>query len=94
MKRAGALWSPSVAGDVSAGLVANECRGAVCVQRPIWKGLPLWCDGDYSDDGEYGVRRFDGNEKGRTKERSCPKKRTPNGPHSGEGKSDEPKVLD
>jgi hypothetical protein len=34
-----------------------------------------------------GIPRFDRNEEGRTKERSCPKKPTPNGPHSGEGKS-------
>jgi hypothetical protein len=41
-----------------------------------------------------GIPRFDGNEEGRTKERSCPKKPTPNGPHSGEGKSQRPKVLE
>ena len=34
-----------------------------------------------------GIPRFDRNEEGRTKGRSCPKKPTPNGPHSGEGKS-------
>ena len=32
-------------------------------------------------------------EEGRTKERSCPKKPTPNGPHSGEGKSQRAKSF-
>ena len=41
-----------------------------------------------------GIPLFDRNEEGRTKERSCPKKPTPNGPHSGEGKSQGPEVLE
>jgi hypothetical protein len=41
-----------------------------------------------------GIPRFDRKEEGRTKGRSCPKKRTPNEPHSGEGKSQGPKVLE
>ena len=41
-----------------------------------------------------GIPRFDRSEQGRTKERSCPKKPTPNGPHSGEGKSQGPRVLE
>jgi hypothetical protein len=40
-----------------------------------------------------GIPRFDRNEEGRTKERSCPKKPTPNGPHSGEGKSQGPEIF-
>jgi hypothetical protein len=41
-----------------------------------------------------GIPRFDRNEEGRTKERSCPKKPTPNEPHSGEGKSQGPEILE
>jgi hypothetical protein len=41
-----------------------------------------------------GIPRFDRNEEGRTKERSCPKKPTPNGPHPGEGKSQGPERLE
>jgi hypothetical protein len=41
-----------------------------------------------------GIPPFDRKEEGRTEERSCPKKPTPNGPHSGEGKSQGPKVLE
>ena len=41
-----------------------------------------------------GIPPFDRSEEGRTKERSCPKKPTPNGFHSGEGKSQGPKVLE
>ena len=40
-----------------------------------------------------GIPRFDRNEEGRTKGRSCPKKPTPNGPHSGEGKSQRAKSF-
>jgi hypothetical protein len=41
-----------------------------------------------------GISLFDRKEEGRTEERSCPKKPTPNGPHSDEGKSQGPKVLE
>jgi hypothetical protein len=44
--------------------------------------------------GIMGIPPFDRNEEGRTEELSCPKKPTPNGPHSGEGKSQGPKVLE
>ena len=37
--------------------------------------------------GIMGILPFDRKEEGRTEERSCPEKPTPNGPHSGEGKS-------
>ena len=39
------------------------------------------------------IPRFDRNEEGRTKERSCPKKPTLNGPRSGEGKSQRAKSF-
>ena len=39
------------------------------------------------------IPRFDRNEEGRTEERSCPKRPTPNGPHSGEGKSQRAKSF-
>ena len=35
-----------------------ELRGAVCVQRPNWRECRRGEDGDYSDDGDYGVRRL------------------------------------
>ena len=41
-----------------------------------------------------GIPGFDRNEEGRTKERSCPKKPTPTGPHSSEGKSQGPEILE
>ena len=40
-----------------------------------------------------GIPRFDRNEEGRMEMRSCPKKPTPNGPHSGEGKSQRAKSF-
>jgi hypothetical protein len=40
-----------------------------------------------------GIPPFDRKEEGRTKERSCPKEPTPNGPHSGEGKSQRAKSF-
>jgi len=41
-----------------------------------------------------GIPPFDRKEEGRTKERSCPKKPTPTGPHSSEGKSQGPEILE
>ena len=39
------------------------------------------------------IPRFDRNEEGRMEKRSCPKKPTPNEPHSGEGKSQRAKSF-
>jgi len=40
-----------------------------------------------------GIPPFDRKEEGRTEERSCPKKPTPSGPHSNEGKSQRAKSF-